>query len=71
MIRLGEKNELLTIISAPARRNGDAVLIVDGVTEIAGVESLRLRIVFHTPVENRAILIHFPPLLTTFRATGQ
>jgi hypothetical protein len=40
-------------------------------TEFAGKEFLGLRIVVHTAAANCAILIHFPPLLTTFRTRGQ
>ncbi len=71
MIWLGEKNEFFAFCAAPAGRNRDAIFFVDGMSKFAGVESLRLRIGIHTPVENWAILIHFPPLLTTFRASGQ
>jgi hypothetical protein len=71
LIGVGQQNELFGTIAAPTRGNSDAILIVDRVTKIPGVESLRLRIVFHTPVDNWAILIHFPPLLTTFHANGQ
>jgi hypothetical protein len=41
------------------------------VTEFAGEEFLGLRVVVHTRAEWRAISIHFPPLLTTFRTKGQ
>jgi hypothetical protein len=38
------------------------------VTKFAGVEELSLRKRLHGQVESWSILIHFPPLLTTFHA---
>ena len=51
--------------------NGDSILLINGVMELPGVETLNWRIGIHRAVEGRAILIHFLPLLTTFRARGQ
>src|ERR1700674_741134 len=36
MMRLGKNDELLAVGLAPAGRDGDAVLLVDGMTELAG-----------------------------------
>lgn len=69
MIRLRKNDELFGAITSPARGNGDPIFFVDEVTKLAGVESLVRRI--HWRVANWSILTHFPPLLTTFRATGQ
>jgi hypothetical protein len=41
------------------------------VAEFAGEEFLGLRKIVHTRADSRAISIHFPPLLTTFRTKGQ
>ena len=71
MLRLGQDDEVLATLSAPARRNRDTVLLVNGVTEFAGEEFLGLRVVVNARAEWRAISIHFPQLLTTFRTKGQ
>src|SRR2546423_1830866 len=71
VLRLGQDDELLAAFSAPAGRDRDPVLLVEGVTEFAGEEFLGLRVVVHAPADSRAISIHFPPLLTTFRTRGQ
>ncbi len=63
LIDVCEENEFLAIVAAPARRDGDAILIVDGVTEIAGVESLGLRIRFPYASGEPG---HFNPLSPTF-----
>ena len=52
-------------------RNGDTVLPIHDMPELAGEEFLGLRVVVHAPADACAILIHFPPLLTTFRTKGQ
>ena len=69
MIRLRKNDEFFGAITSPARGNGDPILFVNEMTKLAGVESLVRRI--HWRVVNWSILTHFPPLLTTFRATGQ
>jgi hypothetical protein len=71
VLRLGQKNKFLAPVSAPAGRNRDTILFVDGVTEFAGEESLWLSGIVHAPADSCAISIHFPPLLTTLRAKGQ
>jgi hypothetical protein len=71
MLRFGQDDEVLATVSAPARWNGNTVLLVNGVTEFAGEEFLGLRVVVHARAEWRATSIHFPPLLTTFRTQGQ
>ena len=71
MLRFGENDELFAALGAPAGRNGDPVFLVNGMTEFAGEEFLWLSGVVHTPADRCAISIHFPPLLTTLRATGQ
>jgi hypothetical protein len=71
LVGVREQNKIFAISVTPARGDGEAILFVDRVTKIAGVEGLRLRFVVHTPVDRRAILIHFPPFLTTFHASGQ
>ena len=71
MLRLRQNDELLAAIAAPAGGNGDAVFLVQSVAEFAGEEPLGLREIFHAPADSRAISIHFPPLLTTFRTRGQ
>lgn len=42
MIRLRKNDELFGTIASPARGNGDAILFIDGMTELAG-EELRRR----------------------------
>ena len=71
MLGLGQDDELFAPVSAPAGRDRDTVLLVEGVTEFAGEEFLGLRVVVHAPADSCAISIHFPPLLTTFRTRGQ
>ena len=71
MLRLGQNDELLATFAAPPGGNGDTVLLVKSVTEFAGEEFLGLRKIVHTPADSRAISIHFPPLVTTFRTGGQ
>src|SRR5205823_7774535 len=60
LLRFGQNNELFAAVPAPARRDSDPVLVVDGVTELAGKEFLGLRDVVHAPADECAISIHFP-----------
>jgi hypothetical protein len=73
VVRFRQKNEFFTLVTPPARGNGDAIFLVDEVAKFTGIEELswswrRRR---HAGVENRSILTHFSPLLTTFRAKRQ
>ncbi len=43
MTRFRQNDELSAFVATPARRNGDAIFIVDEVTKFAGVEELSLR----------------------------
>jgi hypothetical protein len=67
--RFRKNDEFLGVTASPARGNGDPILLVDEVTKLAGVEALVRRM--HWRVEMFAILTHFSPLLTTFRASRQ
>src|SRR5438874_11022654 len=67
--RFRKNDEFLGLTASPARGNGDPILLVDEVTKLAGVETLFRRM--HWRVEMFAILTHFSPLLTTFRAIRQ
>src|SRR6202035_4076856 len=67
--RFRKNDEFLGLTASPARGNGDPILLVDEVTKLAGVEALVRRI--HWRGEMFAILTHFSPLLTTFRASRQ
>src|SRR6266446_1955904 len=67
--RFRKNDELFGVTTSPARGNGDSIFFVDGVTKFAGVEALVGRM--HWRVEMFAILTHFSPLLTTFRAKRQ
>ena len=71
MIRLRKKDEFLGAIASPARGDGDAILLVDGVTEFAGEESSVCERRFNMRKVESTIFSHFAPLLTTSRATGQ
>jgi hypothetical protein len=70
-LRFWENDELLAAFTAPSGRDRDTVLLVKSVAEFAGEEFLGLRKIVHAPADSRAISIHFPPLLTTFRTRGQ
>src|SRR5437773_2149478 len=50
VVRFGENNEVFGIASTPARRNGDAIFFVDGMTKFAGEEFVRLKVGIHAPV---------------------
>jgi hypothetical protein len=67
--RFRKNDEFFGVNVSPARGNRDSVLFVDEVTKLAGVEALVRRM--HWRVEKFAILTHFSPLLTTFRASRQ
>src|SRR5205814_2193770 len=67
--RFRKNDEFFGVTASPARGNGDSVLLVDEVTELAGVEALVRRM--HWRVEKFAILTHFSPLLTTLRPGRQ
>src|SRR5438046_5928701 len=67
--RFRKNDEFFGVTASPARGNGDSVLLVDEVTELAGVEALVRRM--HWRVEKFAILTHFSPLLTTLRPCRQ
>jgi hypothetical protein len=67
--RFWKNDEFFGITTSPARGNSDSILFVDGVTKLAGEETLVWRI--HWRVEDCSILTHFSPLLTTFRASSQ
>jgi hypothetical protein len=67
--RFRKNDEFLGVTTSPARGNGESILFVDGVTKLAGVETL-VRLL-HLRVEKCSILTHFSPLLTTFRARRQ
>jgi hypothetical protein len=41
-MRFGQNNEILALAFAPRGRDGDAIFLVDGMTEFAGEEFLRL-----------------------------
>ncbi len=69
MIRLRKNDELFGAITSPARGNSDPILFVDGVMKLARVKVFVARV--HGRVEMFAILTHFSPLLTTFRASRQ
>jgi len=69
MSRFRKNDEFFGVTASPARGNGDSVLLVDEMTKLAGVEALVRRV--HWRVEKFAILTHFSPLLTTFRAGRQ
>ena len=71
MRRFRKNDEFFGAIASPARGDGDAIFLVNGVAEFAGEESLGWRWRVHMREENSTILTHFPPLLTTFRAKGQ
>ena len=71
IMRFGQNDKVFARATTPAGRDGDAVFFVKRMTELAGEEFLGLRVVVHARAENRSILIHFPPLLTTFRTKGQ
>ena len=62
MLRFGKENKVLRFVIAPARRNGDAIFLVDGMTEFAGEEDRSVGIESHAPVDGWSILIHFLPL---------
>src|SRR3954464_2944251 len=71
IVRLRKKDELLGVTTTPARRDGDAIFLVDEMAEFTGVEELGWRRRFHARVEeNSTILTHFPPLLTTSPSGG-
>src|SRR5712671_4105257 len=57
--RFRKNDEFLGLTASPARGNGDPILLVDGVTKFAGVETLVRRM--HWRVEVFAILTHFSP----------
>jgi hypothetical protein len=40
ILGIGKKNEFFAFFAAPARRDGDAIFFVDGVTELTGVKGL-------------------------------
>jgi len=67
--RFRKNDEFLGVTASPARGNGDSIFFVDEVTKLTGVEALVGRM--HWRVEKLAILTHFSPLLTTFRAKRQ
>jgi hypothetical protein len=71
VLGMGQDDELLGLSAPPTEWDGDPVLLVNGMTKLSGKKFLGLRIVFHTAADKCAILIHFPPLLTTFRTVGQ
>ena len=52
MIRFGQKNELLTFIAPPARRNGDPIFIVDRMSKLTRVENFGGRQRIHMREEN-------------------
>ena len=67
--RFRKNDEFLGVTTSPARGNSDSIFFVDEVTKLTGVEALIGRM--HWRVEKLAILTHFSPLLTTFRAKRQ
>lgn len=60
--RFRQNDELSAFVAPPACRNGDAVLIVNGVPKFAGIEELSLRERLHGKWE----LVHSNPLSSTF-----
>ena len=71
MSRFRKNDELFGAIATPARRNGDAIFLVDRVLELARVDRLAVGRCGHMREEICSTLTHFPPPLTTFHARGQ
>src|SRR5262249_5230422 len=63
MSRFWQKNEFLCLVPTPTRRNGDSILLIDGMPEFSGIEAFGWRIVVHG---SSGEIIHFAPLDTTF-----
>ncbi len=71
MSRFRKNDELFNAIATPACGNRNTIFLVDSVTELTGVEGLAVGRCGHMREEICSTLTHFPPLLTTFRASGQ
>jgi hypothetical protein len=61
--RLRQKNEILRTITSPARWDGDPVFLVNGMSELSGIEAFGLGIGVHW---SRGAVAHFTPLDPTF-----
>ena len=68
LLRLRQNNKILRFPTTPARRNRETILLVDGMTELARVEGLGLRVVVHTPAEDFAIRRRLVTVLAASRS---
>ena len=62
MIRLRQKDEFLSFIPSPARRNRDAILLVDGMAKFSGVEAFEVEKGNPCVSGDSSILPHLTPL---------
>src|SRR5262245_39322787 len=63
MSRFREQDKFLCLVPPPARGNRDSIFLVNGMPELASIETLGWRIVVHV---SGGEFIHFAPLGTTF-----
>lgn len=69
MLRVGQHDEFLAAFAVtPAGWDREPIFLIDGVPKLASVKG---GIRMHERVDGCAILIHFDPLLTISRTTGQ